>query len=185
MTSRSVDIFKVVWVNYLRSLNERPVLTKSLTSGTLALLGDLIAQFIEHFRNSKPFALQRALQFASFGIVISGPIFHLWYKLLEKLFQGQQPTLKVVLMKMVVSMLFMRPLFLFVFFTYMPAIQGQTVEEIKKKIKNDLVPAWIASTIVWIPASFVSYKYVRSDLRVLYDSCIALVWNVYFRIKNK
>ncbi|CAN0384355.1 unnamed protein product [Ectocarpus sp. 8 AP-2014] len=58
------------------------------------------------------------------------------------------------------------------FFTYLGLAEGKSVDDIQKKIKNDLATAVMGSWTVWIPAHTINFKYVPTSQRLLYINTI-------------
>ena len=76
-----------MWSAYVRSLNTRPLLTKSCTSFTGFIIGDSIAQY-----STEPkFDKWRTARFATYGFVMHGPLCHFLYELLDKASLLQSP----------------------------------------------------------------------------------------------
>ncbi|CAN0555673.1 unnamed protein product, partial [Ectocarpus sp. 12 AP-2014] len=58
------------------------------------------------------------------------------------------------------------------FFTYLGLAEGKSVDDIQKKIKNDLATAVMGSWTVWIPAHTINFKFVPTSQRLLYINTI-------------
>lgn len=71
-----------VLYQYEKLLLSHPLKTKSITSGFLFGLGDIICQ--KFFENNKKYNLARTFRLVTVGTV-AGPIFHYWYGFLAKL----------------------------------------------------------------------------------------------------
>lgn len=175
----------ILWKKYLSKLQSDPLLTKSLTSGILSALGDLLAQLIEKRFSIRSCDPKKVLEFGQFGLIVSGPIFHFWYKFIEKFFSRYKSSgIEVVLLKILAEQIILRPIFFSLLFLYTSISQG-TTSQIGKKIQKDLIPTWLTSMKVSVPTAFISYKFVPPEMRVLFGSIVALVWNIYFRLKFK
>jgi len=61
---------------YMRWLTERPILTKSVTSGVIAMLGDVACQFLVE---DGPFSFRRCFNMTVLGVALVGPGLHYWY----------------------------------------------------------------------------------------------------------
>ena len=63
-----------LWARYVKLLDTKPLLTKSITSGVLVGGGDMIAQvFVE---KNKSYDFARTARFLTFGTVVVGPLMH-------------------------------------------------------------------------------------------------------------
>lgn len=70
---------------YMRALEERPVLTKMLTSAAMYGIGDVIAQKAAPDTRQEPIDWKRVAVFGSFGLAVAGPLYHLWFNNLDRL----------------------------------------------------------------------------------------------------
>lgn len=174
-----------LWKFYLSKLQSDPLLTKSITSGILSGLGDLLSQLIENGFSFNKCDPKKVLEFGQFGLMVSGPVFHFWYKFIDKVFSRFNLSgLQVILLKILAEQIILRPFFFSLLFLY-TSIQRGTTAQLGKKIKNDLIPTCITSMKVSIPAAFIAFKFVPPEMRVLFGNIVALFWNIYFRLKVK
>jgi hypothetical protein len=86
---------------------------------------------------------------ASFGTLVSAPMIHYWYRLLEAVFAGKDG-LHIVIAKLVVDQILFSPLFFVVYYIYMALWDGN-MHEVPKKVRTELVPVSIDSAKVWVP----------------------------------
>jgi len=70
---------------YDRALNRSPILTKTLTSVTLFMLGDVAAQKIE---GRDDIDLHRLARQGAWGVIFT-PLCHAWYLNLDRWFPGK------------------------------------------------------------------------------------------------
>ncbi|GAA6053387.1 hypothetical protein JCM3770_002299 [Rhodotorula araucariae] len=97
---------RLALTSYLTSLERRPVLTKSVTSGTLYLLSELVSTQLARpasTRNASPSRTKRtnispvaflkryqqALKLAAYGFFVGAPLDHFLYGLLARIFAGR------------------------------------------------------------------------------------------------
>jgi len=120
--------------SYDEATNKNPILIKGLTSLVGFFIGDLLAQkFIDA---GEEFDVARIVRLASFGLLFHGPSGHFFYGFLDGKLPGTSPL--IVATKVAIDQLIWNPIFGCAFFSYLGLTQGQTIEEIKMKIKNDL-----------------------------------------------
>ncbi|KAK3587641.1 hypothetical protein CHS0354_032848 [Potamilus streckersoni] len=79
------NILDKLFQKYMKNLQERPVLTKACTSGAISFLSNIISQKIAPNPDGK-IAWRSVAAYTSFGFFITGPLFHNFYLLLDKLF---------------------------------------------------------------------------------------------------
>jgi len=86
VASESVRLFS----SYRLLVKNYPVRTKAITSGIIAIIGDVLAGAMRarQTRTRCRIDLKRVATFSLYGLVITGPVLHLWYHLLECLTQG-------------------------------------------------------------------------------------------------
>ena len=69
-----------LWNSYNAALDTRPLVTKSFTSFFGFIAGDAVAQVA----TGEKYDYWRTARFASYGLVIHGPLSHAWYGVLDK-----------------------------------------------------------------------------------------------------
>lgn len=88
---------------YLKQLQENPLRTKMLTSGSLAALQELLASWIAHDRSKHGhYFSARVPKMAIYGAFISAPLGHVLISILQKLFKGRT-SLKAKILQILVS----------------------------------------------------------------------------------
>ncbi|CAM9574004.1 unnamed protein product, partial [Hapterophycus canaliculatus] len=73
------------WEGYSSSLRDNPVLVKACTSGIVYTMGDWVAQTVEGTDLSE-IKRGRVLRSALAGLLLHGPLSHVWYDVCEWLF---------------------------------------------------------------------------------------------------
>ena len=93
---------------YLKQLQENPLRTKMLTSGSLAALQELLASWIAHDRSKHgSYLSSRIPKMAIYGAFISAPLGHVLITILQKMFRGTT-SLKAKILQILVSNLIVR-----------------------------------------------------------------------------
>lgn len=93
---------------YLKKLQEDPLRTKMITSGTLAAAQEFLASWIAKDRNKHGhYFTSRVPKMAVYGAFISAPLGHVMISLLQRLFAGRT-SLKAKIMQILVSNLIVR-----------------------------------------------------------------------------
>ncbi|KAK7172797.1 hypothetical protein R3I93_002809 [Phoxinus phoxinus] len=124
---------------YLSLLKKYPIITKSVTSGILSALGNLLSQALEYRKQSKENSPKKKINilgpvhFAIYGIFFTGPLSHYFYHLLEVLLPTTVPY--CLIKRLLLERLIFAPAFLLLFYVVMNALEGKTITDVQKKIK--------------------------------------------------
>ncbi|KAM9446916.1 peroxisomal membrane protein 2 [Clarias gariepinus] len=174
---------------YLHLLKTYPIITKSVTSAVLSALGNLLSQVLESKKkrkdgqSGKEVDVYGPLRFAVYGLVITGPLSHHFYHLLELLFPASAPF--SLLKRLLLERLIFAPAFLLLFFAVMNTLEGKTHSDLQDKLKARYWPALKMNWKVWTPFQFININYVPVQYRVLFANLIALFWNAYLTSVRK
>ncbi|XP_071476823.1 peroxisomal membrane protein 2-like [Diadema antillarum] len=166
---------------YLRLLKERPILTKSITSGVIAGFGDIIAQRIVD--SKAPYTFQTTAAFAALGTFFTGPLSHYFYAWLQKTFPGKDVPTSVK--KIICDRLVFAPPYLLIFFYLLGILEGKGHAKSVQKIRETY---WIALKMnwrVWTISQYVNINFVPLQFRVLFASVIAFVWTIYLAVMRR
>lgn len=87
---------------YLKKLQEDPLRTKMITSGSLAGLQELLASWIAKDRGKSGYFTTRIPKMAVYGAFISAPLGHVMISLLQRMFAGRT-SLRAKILQIVVS----------------------------------------------------------------------------------
>ncbi|KAA0716729.1 Peroxisomal membrane protein 2 [Triplophysa tibetana] len=174
---------------YLLLLKKYPILTKSVTSGILSSLGNLLSQALESSKNSKEKSEMKKINvlgpvhFAIYGFVITGPLSHYFYHLLEVLFPTTVPYCLVK--RLLLERLIFAPAFLLLFYVVMNAFEGKTVGDLQKKLTTSYWSSLKMNWKVWTPFQFINISYIPVQFRVLFANIVALFWYAYLATARK
>ncbi|KAK5137258.1 hypothetical protein LTR08_000228 [Meristemomyces frigidus] len=137
---------------YLRKLQEDPLRTKMITSGSLSALQEFLASWIAKDRNkSGHYFTSRVPKMAVYGAFVSAPLGHVMISLLQRLFAGRT-SLKAKIMQILFSNLIIAPIQNAVYLTSMAVIAGaRTFHQIRATVRAGFMPvmkvSWITSPI--------------------------------------
>uniref|UniRef100_A0A023GFJ3 Mitochondrial inner membrane protein Mpv17 n=1 Tax=Amblyomma triste TaxID=251400 RepID=A0A023GFJ3_AMBTT len=165
------------WNLYARMMRVHPVKTQVITTATLMLSGDLIAQKVLERRTS--IDVPRAARFFVIGIGFMGPVLRVWYLTLERVVAGRAVVVKKVLLDQGVF----TPLLIPSFLVTLGALQQRSWEDIKRTVRADFLPILKANYALWPAAQLINFRFVPLNYRVPFASCVALVWNTYLAWK--
>ncbi|CAM9454069.1 unnamed protein product [Ectocarpus sp. 6 AP-2014] len=157
-----------IWAAYNKALAAQPLLVKAMTSFTGFTVGDILAQ--KFISPEDDYDFMRTLRLGTFGALVHGPTGHYFYGMLDAKLPGTKPM--TVASKVAIDQTIWNPIFGVMFFTYLGLAEGKSVDDIQKKIKNDLATAVMGSWTVWIPAHTINFKFVPTSQRLLYINTI-------------
>ncbi|KAM0007916.1 hypothetical protein Hdeb2414_s0015g00440771 [Helianthus debilis subsp. tardiflorus] len=161
---------------YLRMLDVRPVITKSVSAGLIYGAADLTAQSMTIVAFSS-LDLIRTLRMAMFGLFILGPAQHLWFNFLGRILPKRDMT--TTLKKLIVGQIFYGPSCTAVFFTYNAFLQGESGNEITLRLRRDLLPTLTGGLMYWPVCDFFTYKIIPVHLQPLMNSSFSFLWTIY------
>ncbi|XP_072991965.1 uncharacterized protein [Typha latifolia] len=161
---------------YLRMIESRPVLTKSLTAGAIFTAADVSCQMIT-FGPDDPLDLIRTLRMAGYGMLISGPSLHLWFNFVSKILPKRDVI--TTFKKMFLGQAIYGPIINIVFFSLNAAVQGETIAEIIARLKRDLIPALKSGLMYWPVCDFITFKFIPIRLQPLVSNSFSFLWTIY------
>eukprot|EP00742_Colponemidia_sp_Colp-10_P005479 GILJ01005854.1.p1 GENE.GILJ01005854.1~~GILJ01005854.1.p1 ORF type:complete len:183 (-),score=11.13 GILJ01005854.1:269-817(-) len=159
---------------YSRLLTSHPLLTKSVTSGVLFAVGDVMAQGIE---KQPRWNWRRTYRLGLIGGAFAGPSLHMWYGTLAKVIPS--PTMQGALGRMALDQTFFATFFISGFFTSVGMLEGQSVEQIKGNLREQLLPTLKTNWMIWPGVMFLNFFYTPVAYQVLVVNTVALGWNTY------
>lgn len=154
-------------------LAKKPILTKALTSAVGFALGDILAQCF--LGGDAAFDWARFARVTSFGFVLHGTTGHVWYGKLDQLLPGTEAW--KVAVKVAADQVLWAPIFTAMYFSYLGLAEGRSMDYIKAKIQNDTMAGVTASWKVWPIVHAVSFRFVPTELRILYINSIQVRWS--------
>ncbi|CAG5923040.1 unnamed protein product [Menidia menidia] len=124
---RAVPLHFRVLQQYLVLLKKYPILTKSVTSGILSALGNLLSQILEARKKAKRgiqvngIDAAGAARYAVYGLFITGPVSHFFYQLMEAWMPTTDPL--CVVKRLLLDRLIFAPGFLLLFYFVMNILE--------------------------------------------------------------
>lgn len=174
---------------YLILLKQYPIITKSVTSGILSASGNLLSQALEYSKKSKENSPKKKINvlgpvhFGIYGLIITGPVSHYFYNLLEVLLPT---TVSYCLAKrLLLERLIFAPAFLLLFYAVMNALEGKTLADLQNKLKASYWSSMKMNWKVWTPFQFININYIPVQFRVLFANLVALFWYAYLASVRK
>ncbi|XP_042385113.1 protein SYM1-like [Zingiber officinale] len=161
---------------YLGMIEARPVLTKSLTAGSIFTAADLTSQMIT-LSHSDSFDFMRTLRMAGYGTFLSGPSLHLWFNFVSRVLPKRDVVTTVK--KMALGQLVYGPIMTGVFFSVNAALQGETPSEIFTRLRRDLIPTLKSGVVYWPICDFITFKFVPVRLQPPVSNSFSFLWSIY------
>jgi len=180
---------------YLQQLHTNPLRTKAITSGMLSGLQEFVAQELSGTsRRRKGKAKEndqsnlideKILKMALYGFLVSGPLNHLLFEMLNKLFKNSTGA-GAKLLQILTSQLIITPVQNTVYLIAMAVIAGiRTPDQIKKTVKKSLWPIMKMSWIVSPLAMGFAQKFLPPQLWVPFFNIVGFVFGVMANTKTK
>lgn len=146
------------WDEYLRLLDERPILTKAATAGVVNGIGDLSSQLV--LEGGGNFDAKRLAIFTAHNACLFAPTLHVWYGLLEragKRAAGRWGTSSstVAVAKMAADQFLFAPIALGVFLSVLWTLEGRP-EDVRAHLLPELPGIVLSNWKVGLGSSFVS-----------------------------
>uniref|UniRef100_A0A8C5PIA9 Peroxisomal membrane protein 2 n=1 Tax=Leptobrachium leishanense TaxID=445787 RepID=A0A8C5PIA9_9ANUR len=172
---------------YLRLLQERPLLTKALTSAILPALGNLLAQSLDKRRKSekspKNVDFAGPFRFAVYGFLVTGPLSHYLYLFMDQVIPSSAPL--AGLRRLLLDRFIIAPTFLLLFFCVMNILEGKDLAFLNQKLKKGYWLALKMNWKVWTPFQFINMTYIPVQFRVLFANMVAFFWYAYLASARK
>ncbi|KAF7661983.1 hypothetical protein LDENG_00248630 [Lucifuga dentata] len=174
---------------YLVLLKKYPILTKSVTSGILSALGNLLTQILEAKQKAKHGAPVKEIdtagtaRYAIYGFLITGPVSHFFYQLMEAWIPSTDSY--CIVKRLLLDRLIFAPSFLLLFFFVMNILEFKGWEDFDKKVRKTYWTALKMNWKVWTPFQFININFVPVQFRVLFANMVALFWYAYLASVRK
>lgn len=192
------NLAKMSYQSYSNALEKRPLMTKSITTGIIQGIGDVLSQLIES-KNAgiifaTNFSLRRVVSFMVAGWFFVGPFVHHWYEFLWKIGKWQEQkygtsktkqTLTQVLVDQTIGVAMFFPLYFYIY-ELSEAIVGLRKPlwlTATKKIQKEMMQVLVTQYEVWPLFTYVNFAFVPQNLRVLFGDIVAVFWNAYLCMK--
>ncbi|XP_022095799.1 peroxisomal membrane protein 2-like [Acanthaster planci] len=170
---------KRLLAEYLRLLRTYPIITKSLTSGAISSISNIVAQKLTGGWK-RPIDWRNIGAFAATGVFYTGPVMHNFYRWLEAIVPGKDKTSQIL--KVIFDRLFIAPPFLLGYLYLIRRFEGKThkvaVEFLKQAYWTVLKLNWK----VWTIIQYININFVPLQYRVIFASAVAFIWTLYIAV---
>lgn len=153
-----------------------PVVRAGIISGSLSLVGDLLAQFLSCAQTRSSYDPARSFRMGSFGLLLYGPYQHYWYNALDGALPAR--TLTNFALKVFMNQACLAPVVVAGVFTWNLGLQGK-LESLSSKCKRDFVPTLVTGWKFWVPAATVNFTMIPLQHQVLYMSACGVIWTAF------
>lgn len=189
---------------YSEQLDERPIVTKAITAGIIAGLGDLFIQFYQlnyekghdssayHGQSQndgnshvKAYTLTnldsaRTMRFVVLGAFFAAPFNHYWYQWLAGHLPGQ--AFGRITQRVIMDQLLCAPIFDALWLLGLWRMEGNTLSQSKEKLISHFPSVLAVNWLMWIPAQYANFFFVPLKFQVLYITVVELAWNAFLSL---
>lgn len=160
---------------YNDALAKRPLLTKSITSALVSLVGEVLQSIAKRERLSP----RRCATFAAYGGLFVGPVMHFWYGFLERTCRKYGSGTVGLILRIVWDRLIMGPPFIAATIFIIKVLLSGRWKRSLGSVRAQFGDVFTTALKIWTPAQVVNFRYVPVAYRVLYGNLVAVSWNVY------
>jgi hypothetical protein len=174
-----------MFVRVSDALRRRPMLFACASATTQTFCADVLVQTSLEQRSVAQLDLHRTAAFTLFG---AGWVGCGQYVLFCKVFEALVPsaTAAASVGKMALDQFLHVPLLYFpIYFSVDAWIQGKVAAgegfaHVQHKFDTELFELLKVNWSIWVPASFVGFRFMPTHLRIPYVSCVSFCWNCIF-----
>lgn len=201
-------MFKRLFSRYQHNLRKRPYTTNLLSSGTIFVVGDLLAQYFfpnqpvasDDPKHQQKVALAKPDQFQFdylrcarafvYGGVIFSPIGYHWYRFIAGVsspVKVANRTLQTVLnntTRVFVDQAMFSPIAVLMYFSLMSMLELRSYDEIKQKLRDNYWATLKTNWLVWPLFQSFNFTVVPLEFRLLSSNILAIFWNCYLSYLN-
>ncbi|XP_062511602.1 uncharacterized protein LOC134187485 [Corticium candelabrum] len=162
-------------------LEKSPVLTKSITSGVLFGLGDVIAQFASGGLQTQ-FDGARCLRASAFGCFLLGPLAHLHFNFLEWLVVRRLAVSTRVMpfAKMFIEQFtYWAPGINVIYHFSLGMMEGKGIDGSIQRVKDKIIPTMKANYMLWPAVQIINFKFVPVAHQLNLILIVSLGWAAF------
>lgn len=179
------------WDAYTLHLQQNPILTEALTSGTVYTIGDIISQRTERSNtnnNDDSEAIDggtptmeldrmRVLRSALAGLFGHGPLSHVWYNVCDFSFE-QVLHLSAAWwpLKILVDQTIWGPIWNNTYIVLLGLMKGEQWSTIWSDMRRTTVPLIVSGLKLWPLAHCVTYGFIPKENRLLWVDMVEILW---------
>jgi protein Mpv17 len=154
------------------------------------MVGDSLAQKTEkamqiESHGKEGYNYPRTMRMGLWGLLGAGPLCHPWYKWLHvaatNLKIGKWRTIGF---KMGFDLLLFMPFIINVYFVMVGAMEGRSIDQIKVKIKDNVLPSWMTALSFWTGAQLLNFRFMPIQYQSVTVFFFNAIWNSLISIIN-
>jgi len=166
------------WKFYLRKLDEKPIVTTTLSTAGLFTAGDIFAQnLVEKRYTHAPWDITRTIRVGAVGLLFMGPSYSVWYRGLDKLIVGSG--IKQTLKKVALDQGIMAWVFCAWFVMANAVLSGHNLDAAWSEWTTHRRDIMEANYKLWPAAQILNFTFVPSAHRVLFVNLVSIGWNTF------
>jgi alkyl hydroperoxide reductase subunit AhpC len=151
------------WKAYKKQIKHSPILTKSITSCIIGLVGEVLGSYSKAQATGSRVSIdpRRMAAFGLYGLVVTGPVLHVWYSFLEQIMNDSplkywrsSPfyTLFKTLAKLIVDRAIFGPPFVLLTVAFIQAIITLDLKKAGNMVKKSYVAVLLVNQKFWVIA---------------------------------
>ena len=183
---------------YMIQLTANPVVTKSLTAGVIGVLGDCMAQVLEHVMHQRQhkqgdghkhasksvssleYDSRRGVSALLDSVFLSGPLMHYGYEFFDHILPIADGGSGAALLHVLADSIFLDAIFVASTFIVTGRMEGYSFRQLLPQLRRDYVPtlkaSWVTSLFL-MPIEFVCFRFLPLSYRVLAVNFIDVIWD--------
>jgi len=171
------------WKFYLRKLDEKPIVTLTLSTAGLFTAGDIFAQnLVEKRYTHAPWDITRTIRVGAVGLLFMGPSYAVWYRGLDKLIIGSG--VKQTIGKVALDQGIMAWVFCAWFVMANAVLSGHSLDDAWGEWTTHRRDIMEANYKLWPAAQLLNFSLVPSAHRVLFVNLVSIGWNTFLAWKS-
>ncbi|CAM9153587.1 unnamed protein product [Laminaria digitata] len=137
---------------------------------------------------ASPGLLRRVAAFAIFGLCVKGPVFHWWYRALDKVAARRRKAdespggPRDIAFKLAMDRFVLTPPYLVITFAGLGLLQGFGVERSMREAKGLYLGALATNWTVCTLTQLFNFKVVPLEYRPIFGNCVACWWSIYLSL---
>lgn len=170
---------------YAASVKKSPRITNGIMTGTLFGIGDVVAQVGFDEKKGKTFDYARTARAVVYGSLIFSVVADKWYKFLNKrITVGSRSRLINTGAKVAFDQLIFAPLGIPLYYLCMSALEGRSLTDTQKKLKENYWPTLTTNWYVWPAFQMLNFSLIPVQHRLLSVNVLSIFWNTFLSLKN-